>query len=82
MVQGYVEHSDFTSVRRVWYTSSTLLTSTHLAYHYQRELSEFEATQRKLDAILFLLSSEVGVWGPDDDEDLSEGDGDFDSPKT
>lgn len=76
MVQGDVEYTSITSLRRVWCTSSTLLTSTHLAYCYQRELSEFEATQRKLDAILFLLPSAMGVWGPEDDEDIPEGDGD------
>jgi len=82
MVQGYVEFTSITSMRRVWCSHSTLLTSTYLAYHYEGELSEFEATQRKLDALLFLLSSEMGVRRPDDDEDLPEGDGDFDSPKT
>lgn len=76
MVQGHVEFASITSMRRVWYTTSTLLTSTHLTYYYQRELSEFEATQQKLDAILFQLPSEMGVWGQEDDEDLPKSDGD------
>ena len=76
MVQKYVGNSTETSVRRVWYTSSTLLSDVHIAYHNKRKLSESEATSRKLDAILYALSSEVGIWEEEGDEDISESDGD------
>lgn len=76
MVQKYVGNPTETSVRRVWYTSSTLLTDVYIAYHNKRKLSESEATSRKLDAILYALSSAVGVWQEEGDEDIYEGDGD------
>ena len=76
MVQGDVEFANITSLRRVWYATSTFPSGLHITYHNQRELSEFEATQRKLDALLFLLSPEVGVWRQEDDENVSQGDGD------
>lgn len=77
MVQEYVVNPTETSVRRVWYTSSTLLTDVHIAYYNKRSISEFEATSRKLDAILYALSSAVGVWQEEGDEDVFEGDGDI-----
>lgn len=64
-------------MRRVRYTSSTLLTDVHIAYHYKRGLSEFEATSRKLDVILYAVSSTMGVWQEEGDEDLCEGNGDI-----
>ena len=76
MVQKYVGNPTETSVRRVWYTSSTLLTDVYIAYHNKRELSESEATSRKLDAILYALSSAVGVWQEEGDEDIYESNGD------
>ena len=76
MVQKYVGNSTETSVRRVWYTSSTLLSDVHIAYHNKRILSESEATSRKLDAILYSLSSNMGVWQEEGDEDIYESDGD------
>jgi len=76
MVQRYVGNTTASPMRRVWVTSSTLLTNVHLTYHYQRELSEFEATSRKLDAILYAVSSKMGVWEEEGDEDISESDGD------
>jgi hypothetical protein len=71
MVSPYVEFTRTTPVRGVWYTSTTLCSTLHLAYYYQRELSEFETTSRKLDAVLLYLSSEVGVWEEEGDEDVS-----------
>lgn len=76
MVQKYVGNSTEASVRRVWYTSSTLLSDVHIAYHNKRILSESEATSRKLDAILYSLSSNMGVWQEEGDEDIYESDGD------
>lgn len=76
MVQRYVVNTTESSMRRMWYTTTTLFTDVHLAYHYQRELSEFEDTSRKLDAILYVLSSEMGIWEEEGDEDISESDGD------
>ena len=60
----------------MWYTTTTLPSDVYLAYHYKRELSELEETSRKLDAILYVLSSEMGIWEEDGDEDISESDGD------
>jgi len=61
----------------MWYSSSTLSSNVHIAYHYKGKLSELEATSRKLDALLYGLSSALGVlWEERDDEDISKGDGD------
>lgn len=76
MVQRYVVNTTKPSMRRMWFASITLQSDVHLAYYYKRELSEFEETSRKLDAILYALSSEMGVWEEEGDEDISEGDGD------
>lgn len=76
MVQRYVANKTEPSMRRVWVTSTTLQSNVYLTYHYQRELSEFEATSRKLDAILYALSSEMGIWEEEGDEDISESHGD------
>ena len=76
MVQKYVAYKTEPSMRRMWYSSSTLSSDVCVAYHYKRELSDFEATSRKLDAILYGLSSALGVWEQEDDEDVSQGDGD------
>ncbi len=76
MVQKYVVHKTEPSMRRMWYTSSTLSSDVRIAYHYQRELSDFETASQKLDAILYGLSSALGVWEQEDDEDVSQGDGD------
>jgi len=76
MVQGYVVNTTESSMRRVWTTSTSFQSSIHLTYHYQRKLSEFAATSRKLDAILYGLSSEMGIWEEDGDEDSYESVGD------
>lgn len=76
MVQRYVVNTTGSPMRRVWVASTTLSSNVHLAYHYKRELSKFEETSRKLDALLYALSSEVGVWEEEGDEDVPEGDGD------
>lgn len=69
MVQGYVEFTT-TSVPRVWTASTTLQSDVCLAYHYKRKLSESEESSRKLYDLLFTLSSAMGVWEEDGDEDL------------
>lgn len=76
MVQKYVGNTTESRLRRVWDASTTLQSDVHIAYHYKGQLSEFEDTSRKLDAILFALSSEMGIWEEDGDEDIWEGDGD------
>jgi hypothetical protein len=76
MVQEYVGNPTESRVRRVWDTSTTLQSDVHIAYHYKRQLSELEDTSRKLDAILYVLSSEMGIWEKDGNEDVSESDGD------
>jgi len=60
----------------MWHSSSTLSSDVCVSYIVKRELSDFEATSRKLDAILYGLSSALGVWEQEDDEDVSQGDGD------
>lgn len=77
MVQKYVVDTTESPMRRMWYSSSTLSSNVHIAYHYKGKLSELEATSRKLDALLYGLSSALGVlWEERDDEDISKGDGD------
>ncbi len=76
MVQRYVGNTTAAPMRRMWSSSSTLLSNVYIAYHYQRKLSEFEETSRKLDAILYGLSSEMGIWEEDGDEDPYESVGD------
>jgi hypothetical protein len=69
MVSGDVGQT-ITSLPGVWYTSTTLQSDVHLAYHYQRFLSKSEKSSRKLDAILYAMSSAMGVWGKEEDEDV------------
>ena len=76
MVQRYVANTTRTPLRGMWYTTTTFQSDVYLAYHYKRELPEFEETSRKLDAILYALSSEMGIWEEEGDEDISEGHGD------
>ena len=76
MVQRYVANTTRTPLRRMWYTTTTLSSDVHLAYHYKRKLSESEESSRKLDAILYALSSEMGIWEEEGDEDISESHGD------
>lgn len=77
MVQKYVVDTTESSMRRMWYTSSTLSSDVHIAYHYKGELSDFETTSRKLDALLYGLSSALGVLREEgDDEDIRQGNGD------
>ena len=76
MVQGYVVNTTKTPMRGMWTTSTTIQSSVHLTYHYQRKLSEFEATSRQLDAVLYAMSSKMGIWEEDGDEDIYESFGD------
>jgi hypothetical protein len=77
MVPKYVVDTTESSMRRMWHTSSTLSSDVHIAYHYKGELSDFEATSRKLDALLYGLSSALGVLREEgDDEDICQGNGD------
>jgi hypothetical protein len=69
MVSGYVGVTS-TSMPGVWYTSTTLQSDVHLAYHNKRLLSESEESSRKLYDLLFAMSSVMGIWGEEDDEDL------------
>ena len=54
----------------VWYTSTTLQSDVYIAYHYKGKLSEPEESSRKLDALLHVLSSAMGVWEEEGDEDV------------
>ena len=69
MVQGHVEFTT-TSMPGVWNASTTLQSDVHLAYHYKRKLSESEASSRKLYDLLYVMSSAMGIWESEDDEDL------------
>jgi len=69
MVSGDVEITA-TSMPGVWCASTTLQSSVHLAYHHKRFLSESEESSRKLYDILFAMSSIMGIWGEEEDEDL------------
>ena len=77
MVPKYVVDTTESPMRGMWYSSSTLSSDVHISYFNKRELSDFETTSRKLDALLYGLSSALGVlWEEGDDEDISKGDGD------
>jgi len=65
-----------TSMPGMWNTSTTLLQDVRLAYHYQRKLSESEESSRKLYDLLFAMSSIMGIWEEDGDEDIFGSDGD------
>ena len=69
MVQGHVEFTT-TSVPGVWNASTTLQSDVHLAYHNKRKLSESEESSRKLYDLLFAMSSVMGIWGEEEDEDV------------
>ena len=76
MVFKYVANETDAPVRGMWFTSTTFQSDVHIAYHNKRKLSESEATSRKLDAILYALSSNMGVWEEEGYEDLPESHGD------
>ena len=77
MVSKYVANKTKSSMRRMWCSSSTLSSNVYIAYHYKGKLSDFEATSRKLDALLYGLSSALGVlWEEGEDEDICQGNGD------
>jgi hypothetical protein len=69
MVQGHVEFTT-TSVPGVWSASTTLQSDVRLAYHNKRKLSESEESSRKLYDLLFAMSSVMGIWGEEEDEDI------------
>jgi hypothetical protein len=69
MVSGNVGITS-TSMPGVWSTSTTLQSDVHLAYHYKRQLSESEESSRKLYDLLFAMSSVMGIWDEDEDEDI------------
>lgn len=69
MVSGHVGVTS-TQMPGVWYTSTTLQSDVRLAYHHKRKLSEFEESSRKLYDLLFAMSSVMGIWESDEDEDL------------
>lgn len=69
MVSGYVGITS-TQMPGVWSTSTTLQSDVHLAYHYKRFLSESEESSRKLYDLLFLMSSAMGIWEEEGDEDI------------
>jgi len=75
MVQGSMGVSK-TPMPGVWCASTTLQSDVHLAYYYQRKLSESEESSRKLYDLLFAMSSVMGVWEEDGDEDIWGSDGD------
>jgi hypothetical protein len=75
MVQGHVEFTT-TSMPGVWSSTVPLSSDVCLSYHYKRKLSEFEESSRKLYDLLFAMSSVMGVWDQDEDEDLWGSDGD------
>ena len=78
MVQGHVEFTT-TSLPGMWDTSVPLSSDVHLAYHYERKLSESEASSREFFHLLSESSLAMGVWGEDEDEDLFGSDGDNES---
>jgi hypothetical protein len=69
MVSGDVEVTT-TQLPGMWDTSTSLQSDVYFAYHYKRKLSESEASSRQLDALLYVMSSAMGIWGSEDDEDL------------
>lgn len=75
MVQGHVGVS-YSHLPGVWVTSSTLQSDIHLAYSIKGELSGSQTSQGQLHDLLYALSSAMGVWESEDDEDLPGGNGD------
>jgi hypothetical protein len=69
MVSRDVEHTS-SSMPGVWCASTTLQSDVRIAYHYKRKLSESEESSRKLYDILYLMSSAMGVWEEEGDEDV------------
>lgn len=69
MVQGHVEFTT-TPVPGMWNSTVPLSSDVCIAYHHQRKLSESEESSRKLYDLLFAMSSVMGIWGEEEDEDL------------
>lgn len=74
MVQGSMGVTS-TPLPGVWFASTTLQSDVRLAYYHKRKLSESEESSRKLYDLLFAMSSVMGIWDEDEDEDLFGSDG-------
>jgi len=73
MVQRDVEEI-LQEVYGMWFTNTTLPSDVYITYHYQRILPTAKTSSGELYDILHELSSDVGVWGAEKDEDVSGGD--------
>lgn len=69
MVSGHVGVTS-TPLPGMWSASTTLQSDVRLAYYHKRKLSESEESSRKLYDLLFAMSSVMGIWGEEEDEDL------------
>lgn len=59
-----------TQMPGMWDISTTLQSDVYFTYHYKRKLSKSEVSSRQLDALLYVMSSAMGVWEEEDDEDV------------
>lgn len=75
MVQRTMEQV-LQEVYGMWFTNTTLLSDVYITYYYKRLVPTTEAPSRELYDILHELSSDVGVWGSEEDEDVQSGTGD------
>ena len=69
MVLGEMEYTS-TYMPRVWNASTGLQSHVYITYYYKRQLPLSETPSRELDAILYAMSSAMGIWQSEDDEDL------------
>jgi len=76
MVQRDVEEI-LQKVYGMWYTTTTLPSDVYITYHYKRIVPTAQTSSGEFYDILHELSSDVGIWGAEEDENVSEGDGDI-----
>lgn len=72
MVQRTMEQV-LEEVYGMWFTNTTFPSDVYITYHYKRIVPTAQTPSRELYDILHELSSDVGVWGSEEDEDLQQG---------
>lgn len=69
MVRAVLEYR-FQEVYGVWVAHTTLPSNVYFTYRYQGEFSSAEEPSEELYDLLHELSSKMGVWEEDGDEDI------------
>lgn len=77
MVQRMLGKDKSKKMHGMWFTTTTFPSDVHITYNYKRIIPSTEESPGELYALLHELSSTMGIWGSEEDEDLPFGDIDF-----